>query len=439
MFFMLSCKKDHNVLGVDVQPSNDELNAENRSGLEVTAHSLPYDSIASFNSGYKYLGSNDDPYFGRTDIGLYLNPNITLTNLDFGVNSHVESAEIMLAISSTEFAGDQNAVLTYSVYPMENSLGVSEIYFTSDKRHHNASATPISVHTTSYTLSNAAPVIKINLDLTYAESILHDTANLKNNEVFQAKYKGYYIAANLQSGTEGAIYRANLDDDLSGLYLHYKTGSASTDTIIDFKFSFTGSTAARYNTVKFTPKQSLKDQFLDSTKGATDLYLKGMGMAKVKLQIPFLKNYSDSFKIAVNRAELILNAESLAGTGFYAAPPKLTLLSIDSLSRETYAQDLLNTTDNFRYDGTYDETAKRYVFNLAREAQLIFEGKKKNRGFYLVVANTDVTLNTIYALSSKELLPLRRDNYVERVILAGSNNTQLKPVFNLSFVRFKND
>jgi hypothetical protein len=79
------------------------------------------------------------------------------------------------------------------------------------------------------------------------------------------------------------------------------------------------------------------------------------------------------------------------------------------------------------------------VFNLAREAQLIFNGQKKNRGFYLVVANTEISLNTLYLKDSKELLTIRRDNYIERVILAGSANTALKPKFNLSYVKFKNE
>lgn len=439
ILFVTACKKDHNVLGVDVQPSTDELNAENRQNLEVTAHSLPYDSIASFNDKYKFIGSNNDPYFGRTDIGIYLNANISVSDLNFGAGSTLSSAEFVFVLDPLEYAGDKTAALTYSVFEMESNMNPLEIYFTSDMRRHKS--TPVSVYTTTYSVSSSGlPVLRIPLDSAYATALMHDTPNLTSNDVFQQKYKGYYIAAALQGSNEGVIFKADLEADESGMFLHYKP-DPSKDTIVDFKFTFTGTAASKYNTVKYTPKQVIKDQFQDSTLGATNLYIKGMGASKLKLEIPFLKNYSDSFKIAVNRAEVVLYVDpAFSSAGRYFAPPKLVLLSIDSLRRETYVQDLLSTTDYARYDGSYNESINGYVFNIAREAQLIFNGKKKNRGFYVVAANADITLRTAYATAiSKELLPIRRDNYYQRVILAGSNNAQLKPRFNLNYIRFKND
>jgi len=438
ILFLIGCKKDHSILGVDVQPSVDDLNAEHINGLPVTAHTLPYDSIASFDTQYKFIGSNNDPYFGRTDIGIYLNTNIDRT-LDFGVNSRITSAEIILAVDPLAFAGDKFASLTYSVFALHDNLNIDSLYYTTDARHHYA--TPISVYTTSFTVAdNAQAIISIKIDSTYAEGLLHDIPNLTDNATFQAKYKGYYIAASLQNNEEGIIYTANLDDDLSGLHLHYRTGPSTSDSLINQKFSFTGSTATRYNTVKFSPIQTLKNQFQDSILGATNLYLKGMGMTKLKVQIPFLVNHSDSFKIAVNRAELVLNIDpGFVSAGRYLTPPKLLLLSIDSIGRESYAQDLLSSTDYSRFDGAYDEANNRYVFNLAREAQLIFSGKKKNRGFYVVMANADVGLTYDYIGDGKQLKTVRRDLNYERVIFAGSSNATLKPQFNLNYIRFKND
>jgi hypothetical protein len=363
---------------------------------------------------------------------------MTITNLNFGQNSRISSAEIIFAIDPLDFAGDTAAILTYSVFPVENKLNPTEVYYTSNTRNH--STTPISVTSTKFSVSsNGKTILRIKIDSAYAESLLQDTPNLTSNAVFQNKYKGYYIAASLQAGNSGAMYKADLEDDLSGFYLRYRPNNA--DTVVDFKFTFTGSTSAKYNTVKYYPKQNIKDQFLDSTLGGNQLYLKGMGLSRLKIQIPFLKDYTDSFQVAVNRAELIMHLDPSAfSVGNYAAPPRLTLLAIDSLGREDYIKDLLTTTDYSRYDGRYDATNKRYVFNLAREAQRILNGQKKNRGFYLVVANTNLSISRVYATeTSKELLPVRRDNYIERVVLAGSNNASLKPVFNLNYIRFKND
>lgn len=440
-----SCKKDHRVLGTDVQPASDELNAEYISGLPVTAHSLPYDSIASFDGQYgvdgqyKFIGSNNDPIFGRSDIGLYVNSAINDININFGDTARITSAEMVFAIDNLAYAGDKNAVLNYSIFPVTNALIKADtmIYYTSNNRNHGS--TPICTASTGFTVAaNGQTILRILIDSTYAESILHDTPNLTSNDTYRAKYKGYYIAASLQGGSEGVIYKADLDDDLSGFYLHYRR--RPTDTISFFKFPFTGATVSRYNTVKFLPSPALQAQFADSTLGSTDLYIKGMGVSKLKVEIPFLKNYTDSFKVAVNRAELIFNVDPLlTSTGNYLTPPKLILLSIDSIGRETFVRDVLNTTDYVRFNGAYDADNNRYVFDIAREAQAIFNGQKANRGFYLVASDADLSLLTRYAGSAKELLSLRRDTYYERVVLAGNGNMQLKPTFNLNYIRFKNE
>jgi hypothetical protein len=439
LVLFVGCKKDHSILGVDVQPSVDELNADYLANLPVTAHTFLNDSVASFNQRYKFIGTNIDPYFGKTDIGLYLNNNINLTNLDFGVNSVLESAEIILAVDNFVFSGDTAAKLTFSIFPLDSSLIYGGVYSSTNTRLYNKNAL-INTHTGSYSqMSSGQTVLRIKVDSQFATNLMHDTPNLTNNTVFQAKYKGFYIATSISGNSEGIIFKADLQDAISGFYLHYKNGSASTDTIVDFKFLFSGISAVRLNTVKFDPIQTLKNQFQDSSLGATNLYLKGMGITKLKIQIPFLKDYSDSFQVAVNRAELILNVDpSFINQGRYSKPARLILLSIDSIGREKFLTDYFNATDYGRYDGNYDASNNRYVFNLAREAQLIFRGKKKNNGFYLVIGDLDAVLTKYYG-STKNLYWVTRNSSVDRVIFAGANNPSLKPKFNLSYVKFKND
>jgi hypothetical protein len=435
---LVTCKKDHNVLGVDVQPSDDALNAEYVDAIPVTGHTIRYDSIPSFGDRNKYIGSNNDPYFGRADIGLYLNATMSVTSFDFGAGAILSSAEIILAVNIPASAGDVNTSLTYSVYPLDRALTPSTIYYTSNNRLHSSTPLP-TFSTKTYTIMNGKQVLRIPVDAAYANALLHDTPSLTSNEAFQAKYKGFYITTSLGSGSEGVIYKVDLEDDISGFYLHYRKDNTSTDTT-DFKFIFSGSTAVKYNTVAYNPSTAIASQLQDTTLGGQNLFLKGMGLTRLKIQIPFLKNYSDSVTVAVNRAELILYADpSISGTGYYVVPPSLTLLAMDSLGREIFIKDESNATDFVRYDGNYNSEKKGYVFNIAREAQLIFRGQKKNYGFYVVVAGTNPALKAVYNGNSKDLLPLRRDNYVERVVLAGSGQLSLRPRLNLSYIKLKND
>lgn len=98
-------------------------------------------------------------------------------------------------------------------------------------------------------------------------------------------------------------------------------------------------------------------------------------------------------------------------------------LPIDENSLELFALDQANETDLARYDGKYDATGNRIVFNISKTFQAIMRGTKVNRGFYLVIADP-IPLYTA-----------RRDNYAERIVLAGTANPSLYPRLNLSYTK----
>ncbi|MCC6369457.1 MAG: DUF4270 family protein [Bacteroidia bacterium] len=431
-FAFVSCKKDSNILGVGTQPANDVLNAGFDNSSKIYTYTKRFDSVGSFNTRLKYLGYNNDPYFGSTDVGLYVNANSILTYTPFGSNVYLTSAEIVLAIDLTNSAGNVNSTLNYSVYTIDSTLYSTRLYYTNSKNFYSQSGLN-KVSSQTYTTLASHQVLRIPVDSTFASNMLKSNY-LTSNEVFQKQYKGFYIKCAAQSGSEGVIYKCNLEDDLSGFYLHYRAGTTAADTVQSVKFSFSGSTAARFNTVKCdytnaTP--ALKNQLAgDTTAGANNLFLKGLGSAKVRVYIPSLVSYADSFKVAVNRAELMfyLDPAFAAGsTNIYNHPLKLALLPLDSAGRETFATDQISTTDLARYDGGYDSDNKRYVFNIARHVQAVLSGTKKNYGFNLVIADPDPTYTFL------------RDNYVERVALFGGSNAAYKPVLNMSYIKFKHD
>jgi hypothetical protein len=444
---LTSCKKDNNVLGVEILPENDGLNASFCDTAIINAFTQKLDSIGSYNDSYKFLGSNQDPTFGRMDVGLYLNATIPngVTNVTFGDDANLMSAEIILAVHSLDFVGDQSTPLTYSVYALDSSLNTSRLYYSNNKKLHNQNVL-LSVYTGTYTTYNNKLVLRLPIDFNYAKSILNNPQYITDNSTFLKYYKGFYITAsgsNLNPvSSQGVIGKFNLDDDVSGFYLHYQNGTPSaTKKDIDYKFNFSGTSALRYNTVNYQPNQGgsyLLTQQLSGNKmlGQQNLFLKGLAGTKVEIQLPFLnylKNLSDSFPIAINRAEFVFNIDpafsAKIGNGIYFTPPKLALLPLDSLGKENYAVDQLSTTDFARYGGDFDPLNNRYVFNLARHIQAILNNKRKNYGFKLVIADPNGALS------------IRRDNYDERVVLVGNSNpnTLLRPKFNLSFIKYKKD
>jgi hypothetical protein len=456
LFFLLSlwaCKKDSNLLGVDVQPPGDALTATFSETAPVFAFTQKYDSILSYPSRYKYLGINNDPYFGTTEVGLYLTANIPdgKTYVSFGDDARLSSSEIILTAFNlgVSYIGSASAQVSYSIYPLLSAFDRTKLYYTNVDKLYNNNVI-LGAFTGSYSALDGKVVLRIPMDKNFANAVLTNPQYLYNNDAFLATYKGFYIKCSLNNDA-GIITKFDLKDPLSGFYLYYQNGTPSaTKTDKSFKFVFGLSDQEQitaFNTVKhsFTgASTSLLQQVVnkDTNSGKENLFLKGMGVSKVKLYIPSLKNYSDSFKIAVNRAELIFNLDPAFAQGLgYLPPAKLCLLPLDSLGRETFAIDQKSSSDLARYNGNYDVIERRYVFNIARHAQAIAAGKIKNYGFYLVVANSDFlsSYNNVYVENSTALFYLKRDEYIERVVLAGSANSSLKPVFKLSYIKLKYD
>lgn len=448
LFFLIAitaCKKDHNVLGVDVQPDADGVNASFCDTAIITAYTTRYDSIASFNDKLKFLGSNQDPAFGRMDVGLYLNANIPngVTFVSFGDDANLVSSEIILVVNTINFVGDQTSPLTYSVFSLDSALNNERLYFTNNTKLHNKNSL-LGVYTGTYSILDSKLVLRIPINETFAKSILNNPQYLVDNSTFLNTFKGFYITtagSNLNpASAQGVIAHFNLEDPLSGFYLRYQKGTPSaTKEDLSYRFQFSGSNALRFNTLKFdasTGSYLLNNQLAGNTAlGQQNLFLKGMGATRVKFYIPFLdhlKNYADSVPIAINRAEFVFHVDpsfaGVVGSGVYYTPPKLAILPLDSLGKETYAVDQLSSVDfNNRYGGDYDAANNRYVFNIARHVQAIVNKEKKNWGFHLVVSDPERSS------------VIRRDNYAERVVLAGNNNASLRPKFNLSYIKYKND
>ncbi len=435
------CKKDHGILGVDAQPTADALNVRFSDTCKISAHTLKYDSIASFNDRYKFLGSNHDPIFGRTDVGLYINASIPngLTGVAFP-DANLISAEIILTVADLKFAGSSTAALNYSVFPISTALNRSTVYYSNNERSHNKNSL-LSNYTGTYSVIGEKLVLRIPIDNNYASAILNNPQYLTDNTTFQNTYKGFYITAagsNLNPvNAQGVITRFDVEDAASGLYLYYQTGTPSAiKETKTYRFTFSGAESVKYNTIKhyqgdLTPGTAIYQQLVqkDSTFGKQNLFLQGLGGSKVKLYIPGIKHYSDSFPIAVNRAEVTFNMDPSFVTtgGTYIAPPVLSLLPISADGRELFAFDQQNITDLERYNGYYDYTNNKYVFNIARHVQAILRGTIPNYGFYLVVADP------------APLYTPRRDSYSQRIIIAGSDNAALKPKFNLSYIKLSSD
>ncbi len=438
LFF--SCKKNSSdsILGLDVQPEIDLLGVTVCDTSSLFMYTQKVDYVKSYNDQYKFLGSTIDPVFGRTDASIYTNLSISnnLTNLNFGINPVLDSAEILIRWMGQSI-GDTSTLLTYDVYV------VNEIIKATSSTHNNftnttltRALTPVSHIKAKYKVRGNGLYLVLPLDHSMAQYILQTNGNLVNNTAFLSANKGFYITtenSNLLSPSEGALRRFDLDDALSGANFYYHDGSSVSSKGQSFQFTFKGTDAARFNTINHNyiigASSNLFDQLNgDTQKGETNVYLNCFGGTRTRITLPYLNNFTDSQNVSINRAELIIKVDESLYNSMYGYPASLALLS-DSLGsgREELVYDQIETTDFIKYNGNYDAVNKQYVFNIARQVQKIITNKIKNYGFYLVNAQPS------------RAYVIRRDDRLNGVVFGGTKNAAYKPVFKITYIKYPFD
>lgn len=442
LLLVFSCKKkdDDSFLGLDVQPENDLVGLTMSDTSSIFLHTQKVDSVRSYNDQYKYLGSNQDPIFGRTDASIYTNFSIAnnYTNLSFGSNPVLDSAEIVIRFLG-DALGDTTTVLTYDVYVINEKLLSTTSYYS-----HNTipkAVTKISTFTGKIKNRGSNLCLVLPLDNTFGQYILQTNSNLTNNTAFQNAYKGFYITSSnsiLGAPGAGAIRRFDLDDNISGVNLYYHDATSSAFKGQVAQFTFRGVDALRFNNIKHNyssgATSNLFNQIngvgtIDTLKGNTNVYLNCFGGTRTKVYLPYLKNFNDSQKVSISRAELIIKVdENISPYNFnYSYPASLALIACATDGKEELVYDQLETTDFVKYGGNYDATNKVYTFNIARQMQKILNGEIVNYGFYLV-----------NALPNRSAV-IRRDNRLQRVVFGGKNNLNYKPTFKVTYIKYPYD
>lgn len=437
VFFSCKKKDDTSILGLDVQPEIDLLGVTITDTASVFMHTQRVDSVRSYGDQYKFIGSTQDPIFGQTHASLYTNFSIAnnLTNVSFGTNPVVDSAEIVIRFLG-QHLGDTATKLNYQVYLLNEKLDGAKAYYSNN----TVPTSPASINTTKparFEGRGDGLYLIIPINNTLAQYIIQTNNNLTNNTAFQNAYKGLYITtvnSLLPFPGSGAIRRYDLDDILSGLKVYYRDGNSVSSKGENTLFTFRGTDALRFNHINHKyaagATQNLFAQLGgDSLKGKNNIYLNCFGGTRIKVFLPFLKNFSDSVNVSINRAELILKVDEAISpfSANYTYPTTLALIASDENGNEELVWDQLETSDFIKYGGNYNATEKTYTFNIARQMQRILNGNSKNYGFYLVNA----TPNRAFTI--------KRDDRYQRVVFGGKDNITYKPIFKVTYVKFPYD
>lgn len=428
----LSCKKNTNKYLIDnTLPDNDILHALYQDTFSVFLKSQKIDSVRIYNDGFKYLGSNQDPVFGRTDAELYTHfslPN-NITNVAFPADAIVDSAKIILVFTES-FVGDTTTPLHYQTYILNEDMNTSATYYSNKTFACNPA--PLGDIITKPKKFQSFKTIQIPVYTGFAQSVISNSQYLVNNTILQSTYKGFYITTKNSvlnaSTSQGALMKVDLANDVSGFYVYYHTENppALKESQV-YKFSLSNSSAVRHNHFIYNYSSGANVYLYNQLNGnyssaSQNVFAKGLNGVRIFVDIPALKNLSKLGNFSINRAEMIFKVDKsfIPSTGFYNPPAAMSLLALDSAGNEIFTLDQYYSSNSFvGYDGNLNND--EYHFNISRYIQHILNGKQKYYGMVLVVADPNISLTA------------RKDFFAARVVFGGYQHPTLKPVLKLYY------
>jgi len=405
VFAFTSCEEQSSI-GVEVLPAGDIISVRNTI-QETRSYTFSEDSIRTDEASKSLLGSFSDSLFGNTTIGfatqfrLYGFP-------DFSKNAKADSIQLFLYYRI--IYGDTITKLKFNVYELESALDVDSKYTQNVDLKSMSYDNLIGEHEylprvkqDSASKDTLLQLIKIPIDISLGEKLINaDSLQMINNDVFLEFFKGLYIETEKLSTKGGAILslEAVSQGSFSGSALAMFYHNDSLKSKLDPMPYIISKYSARVNNITHDYSQAPFYNHLNSEAVEDSLiYVQATGGLKSRVLIDALSSWRDSVNIAINKAELIFQIDTVASE-IHKYPPPLQMLFtvVDSTGREFLPKDYVFSPSFYGGKLFTDYT---YHFNITQHMQEIIVGNVKNYGFYLTPAQKNNEANRIVLKGSK--------------------------------------
>jgi hypothetical protein len=419
LFVFASCEKT-STIGLEVDP-NSAVSGKLSDTSTIFSRTILEDDAVTYGTGStmaRYpLGFLNDPMFGTTEASLALSVNLPSEAYSFGTNPVLDSAVLVLNYSG-EFYGDSTVNYSIDVHQLTNNLAKETSYLSSKTYPSQASilgsytgkafpTTPFKVidvlTAAPDTLMSVSPQVRIKLDNAFFNSniVEANTAVLKYNSSFQNAIKGLNVkikqSAQPSMGKGGMMF-FDFASNNSKLMLYYRKQNATTSTTTD-----TVSVGFPIATGSGPVAASIKRTFTSAVQAQLDApntqfpatFLQPLGGLRNKISFPYLSKFKqEAGKIAINKAELVIDLSDGSTDAHFKAAPRLALYRYDIAEQRRNIPDNdvpsnANPSGDPRatpaFGGYFDSVNKRYVFVITAYIQDLIDGKTKDYGTFLAV------------------------------------------------------
>lgn len=394
-----ACTTEPDLLGLNLTPQGDKLNALYTDTTTLIAYNLPTDTLrTSVLPGYTagnfntiLLGAIYDSAFGKIEASFATQ--LWLSSLKPTIGTGAFSDSVILQLPYAGLFGDSLAPQTIKVYELTESLRGDTSYYSNHyitpsqvSLIYNQTFIPkvkdsVTVKTVKY-----GPMLRIKLDNAFGNKVLNGGANLNTQEAFRAYIKGLYVTATQKDvmGT-GSILNFDITGTNSGIQIYYHSPADSGSISVYVN----GASSQRFNTFNFHNYQFahplFKAQFLnkDTIKGQQKLFLSGMSPSDIKITFPYILKYKEKQRAGFNQAFLVIDAPFATNTIF--PPAQLSLYKVYKDGKRYSVEDQ-STGIASAVSGTYDAVRKQYRFVITQYLQNILKTGKQD--FYLALSTS---------------------------------------------------
>jgi len=377
-----ACKKDWNELGSQLIVS-DNLKVLSFDDQEIKVSIVKEESLSSLNIPTSFIGSINDPDFGRTNASVYTEFRMQSTDVNFGETAVADS--LVLSLDLDGYYGDTLSQLHFRVMEMleqiettvTDSLDVESTVtiYSSDDFDYDSQELGGVEFLAEPTVDSVVSIVLSN-DL--AQKFLDvDVSNFVDNEAFQTFFNGLYITCD-DVNDNGLLLELDLISEKSKLTLYYHTDEADSLSY-DFQIN---SSADRMTRWAHDYSATEIESFI-GLENVNKAYVLGSVGLRTYIDLPELASLQDS-NYVIHKAELMIPYISTDLNDIYAAPGKLSLAVVnDEGDLEELTEDQ-KIQGSAYFDGNRNELAREYKFNISRYVhQVVEEGYVSRLALYV--------------------------------------------------------
>jgi hypothetical protein len=401
---IISCSKESDMIGLEIQPPSDRLNAFFTDSASVFAYTQLDDSIRTDNLSLNVVGYLNDRLMGKTQAGVAFEIIPSSRNVKFGEEVVVDSA--FLTIAYKGFYGDSTLGVSLGLYELNEKIFIDSSYYSNhkfkliNKNLISGSSTFYHKPSTIEVVDNVAilPNIKIPINKNWIKNKIISKSGepeLSDDVSFKEYFNGLYLIAN-SSTNGGNMAMLDLKSSHSKLEIHYKNSekdSLSYNFVVSDKCSRTNT----FDHLNFSDASlQFQQQVLnnDISLGKELLYLKSMGGTKVYLKFPNVKEMFAGQRVIINKAELVMSTYGDAFSKYYAAE-NITANKVREDSTYQFLPDDAVHMGELYFGGNFDRNKNEYRIRLTKYIQNLIDSDDEDYGITLFVNGRAVKTGSI--------------------------------------------